>query len=315
MDALDASILREMLGERVLFWGTLDPRLKAEAIARRLRVAPTTVRARVRAWRERGFLLRHEVVPHPGHLGLSAAFTSVRVADARSKVAALAALRGRRETLAVLDHVGEWLGVAIVRASTAHEERVRRAIAAMRGVEEALPCQPLPSPPLGPQLTALDWRIVAALRRAPEASLQAAARDVGVSRKTLAARYARLVARRSAWFAAVVDFARWEGGVARFIVTARDARAARPHVLGSIRRMAALLDFERLPPPPASPIVADAFLQVPSAAQAEDVQRALLDLPGVDGVEVLLPRAYEVRGAWADEALASPAALTQSRGA
>ncbi|HLB69283.1 MAG TPA: AsnC family transcriptional regulator [Thermoplasmata archaeon] len=50
MDELDLAILREVSRHRVLWWGSLDPRLSAGDIADRLGLDRTTVWSRLRSW-------------------------------------------------------------------------------------------------------------------------------------------------------------------------------------------------------------------------------------------------------------------------
>jgi DNA-binding Lrp family transcriptional regulator len=306
MDATDAAILREMLRDRVLFWGTRDPRVSAETMARRLHLAPTTVRARLRRWERAGFLLRYAVVPHPVLFGLEPAFTTITVPDVRAKSGALKALRLVGDILAILDHVGPYVGVALVRANAQHEARVRRLLESLPGVESVDPCHPLPTPACRLAPSALDWKVLGALQQDPSADIGALARRVGVSRRTFARRYARLVREHAAWFTLVTDFANWEGAVVRAIVTSRNPSQARPGVLGALRRAPGLIDLERMDPPPGSPIVADGFFALRSAAEGELLRADLLGLPSVDEVEILYPRIYEVMSLWANERAPQP---------
>lgn len=303
MDELDAAILRALYADRVLFWGALDPRLSAEAVAKKLKVAPTTVRARLAVWRERGFLLRYEVIPHPAHFGCAVAAGGIRIADPRAKPQLLEDLSLVPEALAALDHVGEWVGFALVQESEAQVDRARRLLARLPGVADVSPCRPLPTPPCSQKMTPLDWRIARALRKDPMRPISAAAREVGITTKTFSRRYAQLVRSRALWFAPVVDFTKWGGGVGRFIVSGRDP-SERTRVLAHLKRSPTLLDMERLPPMPGGEVLADAWIHLGSASAAEDVQRDLLAIQGVDSVEVLFPRKYDIFGSWSAARLA-----------
>jgi DNA-binding Lrp family transcriptional regulator len=69
VDPLDLNILRETSRGRVMWWGSLDPRLSIREVGHRLRVDPTTIWNRLRAWQRTGFLLGYSVVPNPSLLG------------------------------------------------------------------------------------------------------------------------------------------------------------------------------------------------------------------------------------------------------
>src|SRR5687768_2459288 len=89
VDRLDVRILREIMRDRVVVWGSNDPRLSAETLARRVRADPTTVRDRLRAWQRSGFLQGFTVLPNMGIFGAGLASGAICVPDLRAKAAVL----------------------------------------------------------------------------------------------------------------------------------------------------------------------------------------------------------------------------------
>ncbi|HEV8359724.1 MAG TPA: AsnC family transcriptional regulator [Candidatus Thermoplasmatota archaeon] len=309
MDELDMAILREMARDKVLVWGGLDPRLSAGEIARRLGGDPSTVRARVRAWEEAGFLAGHAIWPNPALFGAHLASGGLRVDDPRQKQAVLDALRDVEGIVGVQEYVGPWAGLGRVVENPEALERQLRLLARLPGVTEVTrpfaPRQPQPTIEPSP----LDWRMLDALRRSPEATLQQLAGEVGISSKTFARRYDALVAGRAVWHVPSLDFTRYGGAtVAKFIVL----------LAPGIDPVAAAASFqERFPlmdhhaghvhaggANDARGLV-ELYLHLPSAAAAEEAQRALLGYPGVTEVELLFPKRFWTNGAWFAERLAA----------
>ncbi len=307
MDALDASILRAMSREQVLWWGSLDPRLCAEALAKDLHVDPGTVRARLRRWERDGFLLGFEVVPNVRLFGARMGGGTLRVDDPRAKEGVLRALDLVDGVLVVADNVGPWMAIHVAHESPAALARREAAVRRIPGVDELEPCIPHDAPACSAKATALDWRILQALRVAARDPLAAAASRAGVSVKTFRRRYEALVAGGAVWSIPVLDFTRWSGAVlARFLVglvedakpgeVAREVRRLRPDLLqiATPSELGLGLPYR----------IVDASMSLASAGEVEEVTRSLLDIKGVAGVEVVHPRRFHVYGHWFDERIA-----------
>lgn len=301
------AILRAISRERVLWWGSLDPRLCAEDVARLLRVDPGTIRARLRRWEKEGFLLGFEVVPNVRLFGARLGGGTMRVDDPRAKERVLRDLALVDGALVVADNVGPWMAIHLANESPAALARREAAVRRIAGVDELEPCIAHDAPPCSAKAGALDWRILQALRVAAHAPLAAAAERAGVSPKTFRRRYGALVEAGAVWSIPILDFTRWTGAVmARFIVSV--AEGARPaEVAKGVR--AAVPDLVDLALPSEMGIglpyrIVDVFASLPSAGAVEEATRALLDVPGSNGVEVVYPRRFHVYGHWFDERIA-----------
>lgn len=304
VDETDARILREMLREKVFFWGALDPRVSADDVARRLRLARSTVHARVKAWRRSGLLAASAFTPHPGLLGVGLGGGAIRVQDVRAKEGVLESLALVPGAFSAVDHVGEWVAVCFVRESDAALERLLRLVRRLPGVEEMTPCAPIALQPCGHEMTPLDWRIVRELRRAPERTLAATARALGVSAKTMSRRYEALLEANALWYLPVMDFTRTEGTVVRLILDLEED-ADRARVLAALDAWPSLFDVtdaKRLIPQAET---VDVALWVPNAGAVEDAMRRALDVPGVRAAEATFPRSWRFFGEWVDERLAA----------
>lgn len=300
VDATDIAIMREVFRERVFFWGNLDPRLSLETIARRVGLARTTVRARIQRWSKDGFIERYEVMPNPSLFGARLGACGVRIEDPRAKARFLDELDLVDGVVVALDHLGPWVVVDLVIDEPRLLERRRRLMARLPGVNEVEECLPIETPRATADLTDLDWRIVKALREAPLATIDATARKVGVSAKTLARRYERLVASNAVWFVPVLDFGGYTGGsVGRLIVTlAKDADPRK--VAKGLRALPGALVVADLHPVHPGPVPGpfDVLCHLDAVPHAEAVQRAALDVTGVAGVEVIFPRSLRVYNGW-----------------
>lgn len=312
MDETDLAILRELMHGRVFFWATLDPRVSAEAVAKRLKLSPTTVRARLRAWRASGFFAGTQVVPHPALLGLKLGSGNVRVDDVRAKPAVLESMALVPGVFAVLDHVGPWVAYNVMTESDAAQERVRRLVARLPGVDEATPCHTLSPPaPARASLSPLEWRILRALRAAPDAPLAKAAAQTGISAKTFARKYEALLADNLVLFVPELDLTRVASGtVVRFIVALRPD-AERAKAVARLRRLPRLMDAfdaQAIAPGPEAPVTL--WMHLPNLGRVEDVTREILDVPGVQEAEHVLPLRARFSSAWIDEAIEARAAAS-----
>lgn len=306
MDELDAAILGEMWRDQVLIWGGLDPRLSTSDLADRLDVDRTTVWARLKAWREEGFLVRQEVVPNPSIFGAGVAGGDLRVDDPRHKDQALDALRLVDGILCGVDQVGPYTLLLYAVESQAALERCRTLVGKLPHVDEASMCIPFepPASQLAPSET--DWRILEALRRLGDRPMTEVAEAAGVSRRTLTRRYGELLDADAVWSFPVLDFTCYRGAVmARFVVTLPDAEAIPALVNTCQRELEEMVSWDTMdhvsPDLDLPGAWVDVYCHLPSAAQTEEVQTWLLDLDGVREVEVFFPKAWFVVPSWFDE--------------
>lgn len=306
MDGLDAAILREMWRDQTLIWGGLDPRLGTTEIADRLDVDRTTVWSRLKAWRETGFLVRQEVVPNPALFGAGVAVGDVRVDDPQARGQALEAIQLVDGILSGLDQVGPYTLLLYAVESEAALERCRRLVGQLPGVDEVSMCLPFEPPRNRIEPTATDWRILAALRRLPDAPLHEVAEEAGVSRRTLTRRYGELLEASAIWSFPVLDFTCYRDAVlARFMVMLPDPEAVPGFANTCQRELKEMVWWDAMEDMSSQVKLeqasVDVYCHLGSAAEVEEVQTWLLGLDSVEAVEVFFPKAWFVVPSWFDE--------------
>lgn len=306
MDQLDADILREMWRDQRLIWGGLDPRLSTTGIADRLGVDRTTVWARLKAWRQEGFLVRQEVIPNPALFGAGVAVGDLRVEDPQARPQALEALRLVDGILSGLDQVGPYTLLLYASESQAALERCRRLVGRLPSVDEVSMCVPFEPPANTLEPTGTDWRILSALRASPDAPLHEVANDAGVSRRTLTRRYSDLLDADAIWSFPVLDFTSYRGAVlARFMAVLPDADGATGFVNACKEGLSQMVWWDALEHVSSEVEMdqawVDVYCHLASAAEVEEVQTWLLGRDGVQGVEVFFPKEWFVVSSWFDE--------------
>ncbi len=297
-----------MTQDHGFLWGGVDPRATSTDIAAGVDLHPSTVRSRLRAWKESGFLESYEIVPNHQLLDAHVMVTSVRIDQPEHKAAFFEDLSLVEGAYAAVDHVGPWIGVVF---HIEHPDAVPRRIEHLRGlpgvghVEDPFPGS-FPRPKVNP--SRLDWRIVREFRRQPNVPLQDTADLVGVTAKTLRRRYDNLIQGQAIGSVAVLDFRAYTGGalVRTDLYLADDADTAtietrfRDAVLEAVEINPAPPDTPDGPPPP-HPNLAQFLVHVPSAADADSVLISACQLDGVANAEILFPVRFHRYPQWIDE--------------
>jgi DNA-binding Lrp family transcriptional regulator len=308
MDPLDVGILRELSRDQIVWFGRLDPRLSAAELARRLHVDRATVGARLRTWEKHGFLRGHEVVPSPLVFGAKIAGGNLRVDDLGKKPRILEDLALVPNLISAVDHNGDWVALLYAFGRPEELDRARRLIGRLAGVGEVTPCVPFvaPVPTMSP--SRLDYRILDDLKSGPRRTFQEIARSVRVSPKSLVRRLEQLVRGRAVWYLPILDFTRYHKAVvARFVVVLRPGGNPGPiadWVPRQVPGVTYLTDSSTLVGTDASlPPIVDIGAHLESIGRAEDVQRELRELEGVEEVELLFPRRFYLYRTWFDDRL------------
>lgn len=307
VDASDLAILKAMSNHRVGLWGGVDPRVSSSDVADRVDLHPSTVRARMRAWRDSGFLRGYDVQVNPRLFGAKLMIASVRVDDPTKKDPFLEELSLVEGAVGALVNVGPWVSAALVVEHPDAVDRRAKLLAKLPGathVQEPWTTR-LPVPSVDP--TQLDWRIIRAVREGPDDELSEIADRVGVTPKTLTRRYRALLDGNAIWTVAVLDFRNYTDGVpCRLNLYVDD-----PDLYGPVRD--AVLDaypdaLETNPPPPRdddaprrSDRIVEFLLHLPSAARVDEVLQTGSGIEGVDDAEILFPRGYRPYRDWYDE--------------
>lgn len=293
MDETDVGILRELGRDQVGGWGRLDPRVSAGAIARRVGVARSTVSRRLQRWQESGFLLGFDLWPNPDLFEGVLAAGSVRVVEPTRKPGVVASLSEMDRVAGVLDHLGEWVGVGLVADGPGGLGRTARLLRDVKGVDEVETGPVFQPPETEVEMSPLDWRVLAAAREDPRGPVHEAADRAGVSTRTFRRRYGDAIRGNGVLLLLQLDFRRWAGGaLTRFVLHLgpdRSRSAVGKRVEGALP--ASMFINNSLRPEPEQPWpVLDVVSHLDGLAVAADLRLDLLDLEGVQEVEVLFPR-------------------------
>jgi DNA-binding Lrp family transcriptional regulator len=207
MDPLDFAIYRFLSREgEARFWAgrrVIDPRVTPREIAERVGVSESGVRRRLRHLSDRGFLRDRAVVPNPS------------LFDRRVYVADLL-VRQSGEVDRILRDLGLVDGVVFSRDIMDEDERKMqvyfvaesddgaRRLAALLGrlapAGTPVSARPYYIPPCTRDLSPLEWRALRFVRERPDASLAQIRQGTGMSLKTAARSYQRLIDSRACWW-------------------------------------------------------------------------------------------------------------------
>ncbi len=306
VDDLDMGILREMSRGPVVFWGGMDPRVSTAEIADRIGVNRTTVWSRLKSWEKAGFLIRQEVIPNPRLFGAGVAYGGVRVDDPRRKAEVLHALALMDGVIGGLDAVGPWIGIEYAHESMAALKRCGRLVGALPGVDEVSTCVAFNPPPHRFEPDQRDWRILAAMRRAPRERLALIAKEAGLSPRTLTRRYRELLEGHAFWSFPVFDFTRYHGAsMARFNLTLAGADEARSFESACRKRFDQLVwlsVLESVDSESNSPVVlADTYFHLAAPGEADDLHQTLLGMADVKDAHLGFPKATFIVTEWFEE--------------
>ncbi len=302
-DALDLAILREMYREGAVNLAGIDPRLNATQVARRLKVGRARVAARLKAWRDTGFLQRYDVWLNPALLGWLGAWVSLRVDHPRVKAELFRRLSLVDGVVSGMEFLGDWVSVALVApdlSTLARRADLLRGLTGVREVEEPVAWRPRPPKRA---LTALDIRIIHALRERPTANLSEIARRVGISTRTMTRKYADLINDWAVWFVPVFDFTAIDRPVVSLNVIVESGTSHESVARRLRERFPLVLDFSTVGGASLSSEQQIFFVILRSAASLEDLTHYVETIDGVRGVEpAVMVRMYAFRE-WFDRHL------------
>jgi DNA-binding Lrp family transcriptional regulator len=301
LGSLDFAIFREWSGEGSAVLG-YDPRRSPEVIAKRLGVSPATVRRRLTMWRDRGFLLGFDVLPHPGLLGGRLA---ARIIDFPSSIAQERAI----ESLSLIDGM-----IQIVPARTmlcavyfvdseSQAERRLRQLQGAEGTKEIGPEMTFEFPPCSHRMSRPDWRLVLALRRNPEASMAELAEEVGQSTRTTSRRFDSLLDEGALVFDPIFEFSRFSQTLAVLVATVEP-----PERREKIEREIRALYPQSIPtwgPTPPDPkgetTTVTLWVTAPTTAELDELTAQVAHIPGVSQAVLWYGRSTLPIRSWLNE--------------
>lgn len=193
MDRLDVRIYREF------FHGKTGPPLESDirrsygSVARRLNIDEVTIRKRINALQQSGFLNGWRLVVNPSLLGVRWAQIWL---DARSITDKNDLIKKKLSSmdrvLTMSDYFGSELTIITMYENDLVRKKQLELIAKMSN-SDSLICTNIPFPECEFQLKQTDWKIIKAIQESPRQSYPEVSRKVGVSSKTVRRRLQRMI--------------------------------------------------------------------------------------------------------------------------
>jgi DNA-binding Lrp family transcriptional regulator len=309
IDALDFAVYRALSpGGVARFWASrrlIDPRITAQQVADAVGLSEAGVRGRLRSLRERGYLRGSEVWLNPGLFDAAVDSLEVPVDDssaARQLLKDLALVEGVIFARDILDEEDRKVRVHFVHSGPGAEARRVSLIRRLAGRKGFRGPQPYYVPPLHRRLSPLDWRIVRALRDAPDAPLAEVAANVHITLKTLGRRLRSLLDEHAIWW--THDRETLEAPLAMVSAKLRPPTKA-GDLAGTLGPglppwMPVPADGFGLPPEDGASYEVGLMLTV-SPAEVERAIQAMLDRPSVLSVRRTFTLGFGIYPDWFDE--------------
>ncbi|HEX9817085.1 MAG TPA: winged helix-turn-helix transcriptional regulator [Candidatus Thermoplasmatota archaeon] len=309
MDALDARILRQLGVEPFAGMARRPQGLRATDVARSLGRNVRLVQDRIMRMEDDGVITGYSMVPNPRHLGvgLTTLYVPTTGAADASVLEGLSDLDGFVQAIAYL---GE--GVCLSMSHGSADELARRLGSARRLAGDAGAPKPMYAhdlPRVERTLSALDWRIIAALAPDARRTLQDVAEEVGVTVKTLRGRLKHLRDEGSVDEVAKLDFTRMHGIMPfEVAVWCDDPVAVTPRILERLHEN--YWGHFRGPPGGYSDLLLRVFTTTP--AEAHRLVKAAADVPGVRDARALIAAGAHDNPVWLIEAIEAQLAAASS---
>lgn len=207
MDPLDFAIYRFLSpdGEARLWAGrrVIDPTIPAREVAERVGISENGVRTRLRGLAERGFLRGKALTPNPSLFDVKVFVTELPVrgaSEAERVFQDLALVEGVIFARDTMDEGDRHLRIYFVSDAETMTSRRAALLRRLSPRGEIRPPEPYWIPSCERELSPLDWRLLDALARNPEATLAETARRVRISLKTATKRYRQLIDSHACWW-------------------------------------------------------------------------------------------------------------------
>ncbi len=312
VDELDLAILRRMYRTGLVNLAGIDPRLNATRVAQALGIGRARVAARLRAWKESGFLRQYSVWLNPAYIGWHGAWVALQVDRSVTKADLFQRAGWVDGVVSGMEFLGDWISLGVVAPDAGSLERRVGLLRQLTGIVGAEPPSPWRVPEPRRALSPLDLRIVRALRERSTATLSAVAHRVGISTRTMTRKYSGLIDDWAVWFVPIFDFRRLTRPVVSLVITLTDSDA-RVGVLRRLRAQFPLLleSASALAGMETAPTDMFVIVTLPSIAVLEELEHLVRVLPGVAEVEAsVIVRMYDFPD-WFDQHLESIATAAQ----
>jgi len=206
VDALDYAIYRYLSSDGLIrFWGArrlVDPLVSAREIADKVGLSEAGVRVRLKGLEEHGYVRGRETGVNPSLFRVSLVASEIPVRephDAERMLKEIALVDGVTFARDVLDEKERTIRVYYVSDTPTATARRTALLRKLAPTPEVRGPTPYWIPACDRELTRLDWRLLDAFRAHPEATRSDLAKTLGISLKTTAARFGRLLDARACW--------------------------------------------------------------------------------------------------------------------
>jgi DNA-binding Lrp family transcriptional regulator len=261
-----------------------------------------TVWRRLREWRRSGFIQGHEIIPHPALFGVGLTTYEVKLSDPKARQLFLDELELVDGVFIANFALGPRTMVISIADRPASQARRAELIGRIPGVDSVKPSREVWLPARPRSLTTKEWKLISALREAPDKPFSALARAVGVSAKTFSRKYQLLRQLNGILTYRVEDFSKFSGTVATFSVTLSSEEGSRAIARQIEDRLPGLLELVFIDRPPYSPNVRLGYSTfVASASSMETAEAAVYEIPGVSGVQTMFIGGERAYRGWFDE--------------
>jgi len=207
MDPTDFAVYRQLSrGGEARFWAgrrVIDPRITPREIGEIVGISESGVRTRLHHLAERGFLRDQAVTPNPSLFGKQVFVTDLLVRQSGEVDRMLRDLTLVNEvvfTRDVMDEDERKIQVHFVGESPSGASRLAALLGRLSSEGGSVTARPYYTPPCDRELSPVDWRVLGAVWRRPEATFAEIAQTIGVSLKTAARSYHQLLEAHACWW-------------------------------------------------------------------------------------------------------------------
>lgn len=294
MDTLDFAILREFAHPGSF---QFNVRLSNRDVGEALGVDEETVRARVKRLEQQGILERWTIAVHPALLDrrmMRIELPPIPAGPSRQK--AIEGLAALGNVYHIFDFYGGAAALVVYSAPGGALERQSQLLAALWAPPTAVAEMTLP--PSTVELTAADWRLLAALRAGARDGYAEIAARAGMSERTARRRLDALVEGRAMWLSPIMAMERAEGLISTAVRVFYSDPAKRAPVDARLREIEGIVFFTTYPQQTQISFGARRL------AEADELRAELAKAPGVDRVQVDIMLRRITADGWMDEEIA-----------
>lgn len=313
MDAIDYAIYRNLSPDGLSrFWASrrlVDPRVSAREIAGKVGLSEAGVRSRLRTLQQRGLLRGTAVGLNPSLFGAKVVVSDVPIRDPHDSERLfrdLSVVDGVVFARDLLDEEDRKVSVYYISDNSGATARRTSLLRRLSPSGEVRGPTPYWIPACTRTPTLLDWKLLAAFRKHPDANLADFAADCGVSLKTTARRFGDLLDSRACWWSHSSDSEEWPLALLQLSIRP-EADAA------SVSVRVARQNQNWLPVAPdglgvdpessARPVAGLVPVETPSTLERE--VRRTLDVEGVANIRRTFGLGSATYSQWVDEQLSS----------